>query len=201
MSSIRREAIVVGGLSVRKLLEPSGDVVEVSRIDGSLACIQDGAWMLRVLVVDDDHDCADSLSMLVRLWGHDVQTAYNGAAALGMMGNRQPDIVLVDLAMPKMDGCQMARQLRRHMRFNHTLLIAITGYADPAHRLLCDEAGFDHCLIKPIECADLENLLLRERRRLAWSTEAVEKANGTGGAVITAAKKAAFSRADSVVDS
>jgi len=61
----------------------------------------------------------------------------------------------------------MARRLRKQMRFNHTLLIAITGYADQDHRLLCDEAGFDLYLIKPIELADLEKLLLGERNRLA----------------------------------
>ncbi len=167
MSRIGRQAIAAGGSSVRELLEPSGDVVEARRIGDSIACLQDGAWMLRVLVVDDDHDCADSLSVLVRQWGYDVQTAYNGSAALEMMSARQPDVALVDLAMPKMDGCRMARQLRRQTRFNHTLLIAITGYADQANRLLCDEAGFDHCLIKPIELADLENLLLGKRDRLA----------------------------------
>ena len=65
----------------------------------------------------------------------------------------------------------MARQLRQQTRFDHTLLIAITGYADQAHRLLCDEAGFDHYLIKPIDLADLENLLRGERRRLAQLAE------------------------------
>ena len=167
MSSICREAIGAGGSSVAELLEPSGDVVEARRIGDSIACVRDGAWMLRVLVVDDDHDCADSLSMLVRQWGYDVQTAYNGSAALEMMRTRQPDVALVDLAMPKMDGCWLARRLRQQTRFNHTLLIAITGYADQAHRLLCDEAGFDHCLIKPIELAGLKNLLRGKRDRLA----------------------------------
>lgn len=167
MSRIRHEAIVVSGLSDRELPEPSGDVVEARRIGGSSTCVQDGAWMLRVLVVDDNHDCADSLSMLVRQWGYDVQTAYTGWAGLEMVANRQPDVALVDLAMPEMDGCRMARRFRQQTRFNHTLLIAITGYTDKAHLLLCDEAGFDHCLIKPIEPAHLENLLLGERDRLA----------------------------------
>ena len=142
--------------------------MEARRIGGAIACVQDGAWLLRVLVVDDHRDCADSLALLVRLWGYDVQTAYNGAAALEMMVSRQPNVALVDLAMPTMDGCRMARRLRQQMRFNHTLLIAITGWADQAHRLLCDEAGFDHCLVKPIDLADLEKLLLDERNRLAW---------------------------------
>jgi CheY-like chemotaxis protein len=167
MSSICPEVIAGGGSSVVELLEPPGDVVEARRLGGSIVCVQDGAWLLRVLVVDDDRDCADSLSTLVHRWGHDVQTAYNGAAALGMMGSRQPDVALVDLAMPNMDGLQVARRLRQQMRFNHTLLIAITGWADQDHRLLCDEAGFDHYLVKPIEPTDLEILLLDERNLLA----------------------------------
>jgi CheY-like chemotaxis protein len=152
-----------------------------------------------VLVVDDNKAAADNLSRLVTLWRNDVRTAYDGAAALEMAVILKPHVVLLDLSMPKMDGCQMARRLRRQAAFADSLLIAITGWTDQAHRLLCAEAGFDHYLIKPIEPARLKSLLLRERRRLAWSAEEVEKANGAGGAVITAAKKAAFSRADSVV--
>jgi CheY-like chemotaxis protein len=167
MSSIRQEAIGVGGSSVGEPLEPSGDVLDVRRIGDSIECVRNGVWMLRVLVVDDNHDCADSLSMLARQWGNDVQTAYSSAAALEMMEVRQPDVILLDLAMPIMDGCRMARRLRQQTRFNHTLLIAVTGYTDHATRLLCDEAGFDHYLIKPIELADLQNLLLGERNRLS----------------------------------
>jgi CheY-like chemotaxis protein len=172
MSSICPEVIAGGGSSVVELLEPPGDVVEAGRLGGSIVCVRDGAWLLRVLVVDDDRDCADSLSTLVHQWGHDVQTAYNGAAALEMMRVRQPDVVLADLTMPEMDGCRMVRHLRRQTRFNHTLLIhtlliAITGWVDQVHRLLCDEAGFDLYLIKPIELADLQKLLLGERNRLA----------------------------------
>ena len=114
--------------SVRELLEPSGDVVEACRSGDAIACVPDGARMLRVLVVDDNRDCADSLSMLVNLWGHDVQTAYDGAAALEMTVARQPDVVLLDLSMPKMDGCQMARQLRQQTAFSRYS-------ADRHHRL------------------------------------------------------------------
>ena len=167
MTGILREAIGMSGPSVRELPGPSGETVGERRIGDFLACAQDGAWVLRVLVVDDDHDCADSLSMLVRQWGYDIQTAYNGAAALDMMAARQPEVVLVDVAMPKMDGCRMERRLRRQTRFNHTLLITITGYGDHAHRLLCEKAGFDHFLIKPIELDDLENLLRGKQDRLA----------------------------------
>jgi len=66
-----------------------------------------------------------------------------------------------------MDGCQVAKQLRRQTRFKDTLLIAVTGWTDSAHHLLCDDAGFDHYLIKPVNLSNLENLLLREQEQLA----------------------------------
>jgi DNA-binding response OmpR family regulator len=199
MLSIRRESVGVCSSGVHELLDPSEIVVEASRSSDALACAPDGARKLRVLVVDDNHDCADSLSWLVNLWENEVQTAYDGAAALALTVDRQPDVVLLDLSMPQMDGCQMARRLRRQAAFADTLLIALTGWTDQPHRLLCAEAGFDHFLIKPIDLDNLKNSLLRERRRLARSAEEAERANGAGAAVITAAKKAAFSRADSVV--
>jgi DNA-binding response OmpR family regulator len=131
-----------------------------------------------VLVVDDDPDTADSLSVLVSLWGHDARAAYDGAAVLPMASAYQPDVVLLDLAMPKVDGCQVARRLRRQTRFKDSLLIVITGHADQANRLLCGEAGFDHYLTKPIDLSSLEILLRRERVRLARSAEEAEWANG-----------------------
>jgi two-component system CheB/CheR fusion protein len=76
---------------------------------------------------------------------------------------------LLDLAMPKMDGFQLARQLRQQKRFEDALLVATTGYGDEAHRRLGAEAGFDQYLLKPIEPATVEALLLREQYRLAGS--------------------------------
>jgi CheY-like chemotaxis protein len=136
--------------------------------------------MLRVLVVDDNREVADSLSRLVNLWGNDARMAYGGAAALGMMIALKPHVVLLDLSMPKMDGCQVARQLRQQTAFADTLLIAITGWMDQAHCLLCDEVGFDHYLIKPIDLAR-PKILLRERHWLTQSAEDLKKANETSG--------------------
>jgi CheY-like chemotaxis protein len=199
MTRIDRGSVMPRDCSTNEMLQPSDEVVDARRVDGSIPRIEDGKQMLRVLVVDDNREAADSLSRLVTLWRNEVRTAYEGAAALEMAALLKPDVVLLDLSMPTMDGCQVARRLRRQGAFAETLLIAITGWTDQAHRLLCAEAGFDHFLIKPIELAKLESLLLRERRRLARPAEDVEKVNGAGGAVITAAKKVAFSRADSVV--
>ena len=180
MLSIRRESLLMSDSGVREPLDPSVEVVKTCRKNDSITCVPDGAWKLRVLVVDDDRDSAYNLSMLVNLWGGDARAAYDGVEALEMALVQQPDVVLLDLAMPKMDGCQVARRLRQQTAFGDTLLIAVTGWADHAHRLLCDEAGFDYCLIKPIDLDRLRLLLQRERRWLAWSAEESEQTQATG---------------------
>jgi two-component system OmpR family response regulator len=122
-----------------------------------------------VLVVDDNRDAADSLSMLVETWGHAVRRAYGGAAALEIASAYRPHALLLDVAMPKLDGCQLARLLRGQACFTQALLIAITGYADETHHLLCMEAGFDQWLVKPVEPSIVERLLQLEKDRLAES--------------------------------
>jgi two-component system, chemotaxis family, CheB/CheR fusion protein len=183
MSRIRRGSFVVSGSSVQELLHPSENVVKVCRRGESIPRVADSKRLLRVLIVDDNRDAADCLSMLVNLWGDDARAAYDGAAALEMALGQQPDVVLLDLSMPKMDGCQVARRLRQQTVFADTLLIAVTGWTDQAHRFLCDEAGFDHYLVKPIDLVHLEILLLREGRRLAWSDEESTQTKATSGLV------------------
>jgi len=136
---------------------------------GTVDCVPVQKRLLRVLIVDDSRDSADSLSMLVKLWEHDSRVAYSGEAALQLAAAYQPDVMLLDLAMPKMDGCRLARQLRQQERFKDTLLVAMTGYGDEAYRLLSAEAGFGQYLVKPTEPATIEALLLREQQRLAGS--------------------------------
>lgn len=122
--------------------------------------------LLRVLVVDDDCDTADSLSVLLQLWGHDVRLAYGGAAALESASSERPDVLLLDVAMPTVTGLEVARQLRRQSHFGQTRIIAVSGYVDEAHRVLCTQAGFDDFLVKPLELATLEDLLNSERDQL-----------------------------------
>ena len=114
---------------------------------------------LRVLVVDDNRDAADSLTVLVGMWGHEVRTAYNGSA-IHAVPVFQPDVIVLDIGMPKMDGNSMARLLRQQECYDDTLIIAVTGYHDEARRLLSREAGIDHYLIKPVDPRVLEALLL-----------------------------------------
>jgi CheY-like chemotaxis protein len=178
---IGRESIPdFGGGGARELLASPDECVEARQDGDWIAEIPECKRLLRVLIADDNRDAADSMAMLVNLWKHESQAVYDGAAALEMASVCQPDVLLLDLAMPKMDGCQVAWQLRRQSRFKDTLVIAITGYADNAHRRLCDEAGFDHYLIKPIDLSSLETLLLRERdRRSAEEAEESEMTIGT----------------------
>jgi CheY-like chemotaxis protein len=122
---------------------------------------------LRVLVTDSCRDAADSLSFLVRRWGHDVQTTYDGAAALEMALVYRPDVLLSDIALSGLSGCNLARELRDQRPFDNTLLIAITGWADEGHRRLGTQAGFDLYLIKPVRPSVIETLLLLEWYRLS----------------------------------
>jgi CheY-like chemotaxis protein len=127
--------------------------------------------LLRVLIVDDDRDTTNVTVSLVALWGHEARGAYNAAAALAMADVAPPDVVLLDIAMPGMDGCELSRRLRANPRTSHCLLIAITGYSDLRHRRLCEAAGIDVYLLKPANPEILETLMQLEFQRLGGSVE------------------------------
>ena len=114
---------------------------------------------LLVLVVDDSRDCAESLALLVRLWGHEAVVAYDGPAALDVARARAPDVVLLDLAMPKMDGYQLAGRLRQVAGLEEALLIAVSGHGQEADVRRCEEAGIDCHFLKPVDPAELEKAL------------------------------------------
>jgi CheY-like chemotaxis protein len=123
--------------------------------------------VLRVLVVDDDRDTADSMALLLRLWGHQVGVEYGGARALEAAAASPPDVLLLDLAMAGVDGNRVAQQLRCQTRFLNTLIVGISGYADEAHRLSAARSGFDDYLVKPVDLEALQQRLLLERERQA----------------------------------
>ena len=115
---------------------------------------------LRVLVVDDCRDTADSAAELVRLWGHDVRRAYAGGEAVAVAVAYRPDVMLVDLGMRGVDGCEVARRARGLPGLGDALLIAVTGYAGDGLRRLAAAAGFDFFLVKPVDPTTLEALLM-----------------------------------------
>lgn len=123
---------------------------------------------LRTLVVDDDHDNADTLGRLVAIGGDEVRIAYDGASALDAAREFEPNIGLIDLQMPQLDGFRLAKQLREIPKLHDMLLVAVTGFADKAHRVLAQEAGFDEYLVKPFSLARLrETLTVARELRIA----------------------------------
>jgi signal transduction histidine kinase/ActR/RegA family two-component response regulator len=113
----------------------------------------------QVLVVDDNRDAAESLAMLLRLLGMDVRVAYSGAEALAVLGHYEPEVVLLDIGMPGMDGHEVARRIREEPRFRGTTLIALTGWGQEEDRVRSRTAGFDHHLVKPADVTTLHALL------------------------------------------
>jgi signal transduction histidine kinase/ActR/RegA family two-component response regulator len=113
----------------------------------------------RLLVADDNSDSATSLSILLNDAGYDVRTAGDGAQALETAAQFRPDIVLLDIGMPKLNGYEVARHLRRQPWGRNMLLIAVTGWGGVDHRQQTAQAGFDHHLTKPVDPAELTRLL------------------------------------------
>jgi len=111
-----------------------------------------------VLVVDDNHDAADALAMLLQVMGAEVRTAYDGLDALTEMRTWQPSIVFLDLGMPGMDGFAVAAQVRQDPQLRDVALVALTGWGQQSVRQRTDEAGFDAHLVKPVEAETLGRL-------------------------------------------
>ena len=113
----------------------------------------------RVLVVDDNMDAADMLVMMLQMSGHEVKAAYFGQTALEIAVEYQPDVVLLDIGLPDMDGYEVARHLRQQPQTKDVWLIAMTGYGQDSDRQRSQEAGFDHHLVKPVDPQKLKDLL------------------------------------------
>ncbi|HVX12671.1 MAG TPA: ATP-binding protein [Pirellulales bacterium] len=118
-----------------------------------------GGESRRIFVVDDNADAAHTLTELLRLAGHQVQTFHDGRSALAAAPVAAPEVVLLDLGMPEMDGLEVARRLRRVPSTAQSLLIAVTGWGQAADRERTQSAGFDHHLVKPVDSRVLRELL------------------------------------------
>jgi CheY-like chemotaxis protein len=118
---------------------------------------------VRVLVVEDNQDAAESLAMILGTWGHDVTVAYDAPAALALAERVVPDAVVSDVGLPGMSGYELARRLRGHPTLGHAVLIALSGYARDEDKREARAAGFDHHLVKPPDLDELAELLGRVR--------------------------------------
>jgi CheY-like chemotaxis protein len=105
----------------------------------------------RVLVVDDNLDNAGGLSRLLKLLGHDVREAHDGRAAIDVARAHRPEVVLLDIGLPGMDGYEVASRLRSDECCSEALIVAVSGYGQPEDLRRAKEAGFDHHLVKPVD--------------------------------------------------
>ena len=113
----------------------------------------------RILVVDDNKDSADSLKMLLRLKGNDIRTAYDGLEAVEVAETFRPELVLLDIGLPKLNGNEVARRIRQQPWGRDIMLVALTGWGQDEDRRRSQEAGFNFHIVKPVELSALEKLL------------------------------------------
>ncbi len=112
-----------------------------------------------MLIVDDNVDAARGLSRLLTMSGYDVVTVHDGPDALAAAAARPPDVVLLDIGLPGMDGYEVASRLRTELGLTAALIVVISGYGQDRDRALAASAGVDHHLLKPIEFSALRALL------------------------------------------
>jgi two-component system CheB/CheR fusion protein len=114
---------------------------------------------LRVLVADDNVDMATSLAILLKKSGHDAQTAHDGPTALEAALDYRPDVALLDIGLPKLDGFEVAKRMRQQPFLQRVVLVAMTGYGKDSDRQRSQEAGFDHYLVKPTKFKNVQKIL------------------------------------------
>jgi CheY-like chemotaxis protein len=119
----------------------------------------------RVLVVDDDADSADCLTTVIQLWQYDVRVAYSAPRAVRITAMWPPDVALLDLAMPDVDGFELARLLMSRPGLEHLALVAVTGLAEQGHKDRALARGFEEYLLKPLDVSALRSTLERIVRR------------------------------------
>jgi CheY-like chemotaxis protein len=113
----------------------------------------------RILVADDNQDAGETMAMLLRLDGHEVHVATDGLEAVEMFGRVQPDVVILDIGMPRLSGHEVARRVREQCGGREVTLIAVTGWGQKADKDRAAASGFDHHFTKPVEPTVLSALL------------------------------------------
>jgi len=119
----------------------------------------EGAGKFAILVVDDNRDAAESLAMLLEIEGHDIRIAHDGPEALRTLESFRPQVILLDIGLPGMNGYEVARRIRTSVELQGVTLAALTGWGQEEDRRRTKEAGFDHHLVKPADPADVIRIL------------------------------------------
>jgi CheY-like chemotaxis protein len=113
----------------------------------------------RLLVVEDNPDVAQMLSEVLQIYGYNTRVAYDGITALELAKSFRPDVALVDIGLPAMDGYQLARRFRQMPELRATRLFAVTGYGQLSDRMRSAQAGFERHLVKPVDLEELRRLI------------------------------------------
>jgi CheY-like chemotaxis protein len=137
------------------LAEPQAPPQDVGKPAGSDA----PAGHCKVLVVDDNEDAASSMAELLELMGHEVQMAHDGVDALAVAASFQPDVIFLDIGMPRMNGHEAARHIRQAPWGRDIALVALTGWGNARDREESRAAGFDHHLVKPGSFEEIETII------------------------------------------
>jgi chemotaxis response regulator CheB len=161
-AEIARELVRLDGHCFARTANPAA--VERASINGDARDVP--AKPCRILVVDDNVDAAETMAAILGMLGHESRVAHDGPAAIEAATADPPDVMLLDLGLPSMDGFEVARTLRRNPALQKTVIIALTGYGRDEDRQKTKEAGFNDHLIKPVDLSRLErtmNRLIKER--------------------------------------
>jgi signal transduction histidine kinase len=142
------------------LLHEQQDSATSMNTHGDTAAIEQ---TLRILIVDDNRDAAEALNVMLSAWGQTTRVAYDALAAIEIAGKFQPDVVLLDIGLPKLHGYDVARRLRDQPWGRQALLVAVTGWGQEADRQQSKAAGINHHLIKPVDPEMLRKLLADHR--------------------------------------
>lgn len=154
---------------------PIAEAAQVSPVASRKSESASAVSLLNILVVDDNRDSAESLDVLLRIMGNAVRTAHDGLEAVQVAAEFRPDVVLLDIGLPEIDGYEVARRIRQQQWGKRMILIAATGWGQETDRQRTKEAGFDYHLVKPLDHAALLNLLSSvEQARLARGIAVLE---------------------------
>jgi len=141
---------------------PSEESAAVQPDETSLPALENNR---EILVVDDNVDAAKSLSMLLRRLGQNTRIAHDGETALALIEERMPDLIFLDIGLPRLDGYEVARRVRERVDSNGVMLVALTGWGQEEDRRRSQEAGFDSHLTKPVDQATLRRILAQATRQ------------------------------------
>ena len=125
----------------------------------------------KILVADDDQDSAESLAMLFQMMGHEVRSALNGVEAIALAADFQPDLIVLDIGMPGLDGYEVCRRIRQQPGAHTIVIAALTGWTRDEDRDRSQEAGFDYHLVKPVEPDVLVQLVRSKHREVSGARE------------------------------